>query len=43
MYGGLRAKGDKPDLALVYCDVDAVSAGTAYFLNSLFNLSMIKV
>ncbi|KAA8518871.1 hypothetical protein F0562_016355 [Nyssa sinensis] len=27
MYGGLRAKGEKPDLALVTCDVDAVSAG----------------
>ncbi|KAL2599240.1 hypothetical protein AAZV13_10G040800 [Glycine max] len=28
MYGGLRAKGEKPDLALVTCDVDAVSAGS---------------
>ncbi|PIN11953.1 putative glutamate/ornithine acetyltransferase [Handroanthus impetiginosus] len=28
MYGGLRAVGKKPDLALVTCDVDAVSAGT---------------
>ncbi|KAL3628603.1 hypothetical protein CASFOL_027649 [Castilleja foliolosa] len=27
MYGGLRAVGEKPDLALVACDVDAVSAG----------------
>ncbi|GAB2235669.1 hypothetical protein Droror1_Dr00026102 [Drosera rotundifolia] len=27
MYGGLRAQGEKPDLALVTCDVDAVSAG----------------
>ncbi|XP_030926618.1 arginine biosynthesis bifunctional protein ArgJ, chloroplastic-like [Quercus lobata] len=27
MYGGLRAKGEKPDLALVTCDVDATSAG----------------
>ncbi|KAI3940311.1 hypothetical protein MKW92_004141 [Papaver armeniacum] len=27
MYGGLRAKGEKPDLALVTCDVDAVAAG----------------
>ncbi|XP_026443157.1 arginine biosynthesis bifunctional protein ArgJ, chloroplastic-like [Papaver somniferum] len=27
MYGGLRAKGQKPDLALVTCDVDAVAAG----------------
>lgn len=27
MYAGLRAKGDKPDLALVTCDVDATSAG----------------
>ncbi|KAI8560456.1 hypothetical protein RHMOL_Rhmol04G0256800 [Rhododendron molle] len=27
MYGGLRAKGEKPDLALVSCDVDAISAG----------------
>ncbi|ERN07771.1 hypothetical protein AMTR_s00012p00117440 [Amborella trichopoda] len=28
MYGGLRAKGEKPDLALVTCDVDAVAAGS---------------
>ncbi|XP_030490195.2 arginine biosynthesis bifunctional protein ArgJ, chloroplastic [Cannabis sativa] len=28
IYGGLRAKGDKPDLALVTCDVDATSAGS---------------
>lgn len=28
IYGGLRAKGEKPDLALVTCDVDAVSAGS---------------
>ncbi|KAK6140275.1 hypothetical protein DH2020_025971 [Rehmannia glutinosa] len=27
MYGGLRAVGEKPDLALVTCDVDAISAG----------------
>ncbi|XP_074273299.1 arginine biosynthesis bifunctional protein ArgJ, chloroplastic [Silene latifolia] len=27
IYGGLRALGEKPDLALVTCDVDAVSAG----------------
>ncbi|CAN0881518.1 Arginine biosynthesis bifunctional protein ArgJ, chloroplastic [Linum grandiflorum] len=27
IYGGLRAKGEKPDLALVTCDVDAVAAG----------------
>ncbi|KAM7526307.1 hypothetical protein LguiA_016209 [Lonicera macranthoides] len=27
MYGGLRAKGEKPDLALVTCDVDAIYAG----------------
>ncbi|GER54356.1 arginine biosynthesis bifunctional protein ArgJ [Striga asiatica] len=27
MYGGLRAVGEKPDLALVACDVDAISAG----------------
>ncbi|KAD7479779.1 hypothetical protein R6Q59_008600 [Mikania micrantha] len=27
MYGGLRALGEKPDLALVTCDVDAVAAG----------------
>eukprot|EP00252_Welwitschia_mirabilis_P002763 TRINITY_DN12742_c0_g1_i1.p1 TRINITY_DN12742_c0_g1~~TRINITY_DN12742_c0_g1_i1.p1 ORF type:complete len:498 (-),score=120.31 TRINITY_DN12742_c0_g1_i1:19-1512(-) len=27
MYAGLRAAGKKPDLALVTCDVDAVSAG----------------
>ncbi|KAG8376426.1 hypothetical protein BUALT_Bualt09G0063200 [Buddleja alternifolia] len=29
MYGGLRAVGEKPDLALVTCDVDAISAGTS--------------
>ncbi|KAJ0657394.1 putative transferase [Helianthus annuus] len=28
MYGGLRALRQKPDLALVTCDVDAVAAGT---------------
>ena len=28
MYGGLRAVGQKPDLALVTCDVDAVAAGS---------------
>ncbi|KAJ8753982.1 hypothetical protein K2173_001880 [Erythroxylum novogranatense] len=28
IYGGLRAKGEKPDLALVTCDVDAVAAGS---------------
>ncbi|KAE8099446.1 hypothetical protein FH972_017428 [Carpinus fangiana] len=27
MYGGLRAKGEKPDLALVTCDEEAISAG----------------
>lgn len=27
MYGGLRALGEKPDIALVTCDVDAISAG----------------
>ncbi|KAA0044074.1 arginine biosynthesis bifunctional protein ArgJ [Cucumis melo var. makuwa] len=27
LYGGLRAKGEKPDLALVTCDVDAISGG----------------
>ncbi|KAH7844965.1 hypothetical protein Vadar_033763 [Vaccinium darrowii] len=27
MYGRLRAKGEKPDLALVTCEVDAISAG----------------
>ena len=27
IYGGLRAKGQKPDLALVACDVDATVAG----------------
>ncbi|CAI0471765.1 unnamed protein product [Linum tenue] len=27
IYGGLRAKGEKPDLALVTCDVDAIAAG----------------
>jgi hypothetical protein len=28
IYSGLRAKGEKPDLALVACDVDATVAGT---------------
>ncbi|XP_058767222.1 arginine biosynthesis bifunctional protein ArgJ, chloroplastic [Vicia villosa] len=28
IYGGLRAAGEKPDLALVTCDVDAISAGS---------------
>uniref|UniRef100_R7W6C9 Arginine biosynthesis bifunctional protein ArgJ, chloroplastic n=1 Tax=Aegilops tauschii TaxID=37682 RepID=R7W6C9_AEGTA len=28
IYGGLRAKGQKPDLALVACDVDATVAGS---------------
>ncbi|GAB4833765.1 hypothetical protein Ancab_032015 [Ancistrocladus abbreviatus] len=27
IYGALRARGEKPDLALVTCDVDAISAG----------------
>ncbi|KAJ9186224.1 hypothetical protein P3X46_005751 [Hevea brasiliensis] len=27
IYGGLRAKGEKPDLALVTCDIDATAAG----------------
>lgn len=27
IYGGLRAQGQKPDLALVTCDVDAIAAG----------------
>ncbi|KAJ4972091.1 hypothetical protein NE237_005190 [Protea cynaroides] len=27
MFGGLRAKGEKPDLALITCDVDAIAAG----------------
>lgn len=31
IYGGLRAKGEKPDLALVTCDVDAISAGSLSF------------
>ncbi|XP_065854344.1 arginine biosynthesis bifunctional protein ArgJ, chloroplastic [Euphorbia lathyris] len=28
IYGGLRAQGEKPDLALVTCDVDAEAAGS---------------
>ncbi|KAF7818530.1 arginine biosynthesis bifunctional protein ArgJ, chloroplastic [Senna tora] len=28
IYGGLRGKGERPDLALVTCDVDAISAGS---------------
>lgn len=31
LYGGLRAKGEKPDLALVTCDVDAISAGQLHY------------
>jgi glutamate N-acetyltransferase/amino-acid N-acetyltransferase len=27
MYGGLRAKGDKADLALIMCETDAVVGG----------------
>lgn len=27
IYAGVRAKGEKPDLALVLCDVDAAAAG----------------
>jgi N-acetylglutamate synthase/N-acetylornithine aminotransferase len=27
IYGGLRANGKKPDLALVACDIDATVAG----------------
>lgn len=27
MYGGLRAKGNKADLALIVCDTEAVAAG----------------
>ncbi|XP_043697693.1 arginine biosynthesis bifunctional protein ArgJ, chloroplastic isoform X2 [Telopea speciosissima] len=34
LYGGLRALGEKPDLALVTCDVDAVAAG-AFTRNAL--------
>lgn len=38
IYGGLRAKGQKPDLALVACDVDATVAGktttSAFFTSS---------
>ena len=40
MYGGLRAKGEKPDLALVTCDVDATSAGQlAFILLSKFSFN----
>lgn len=39
MYGGLRALGEKPDLALVTCDVDAISAG--YLLPQVANLNLI--
>ena len=35
IYGGLRAKGEKPDLALVACDVDATVAGTCATLYEL--------
>lgn len=27
IYAGVRAKGEKPDVALVLCDVDAAAAG----------------
>jgi hypothetical protein len=30
MYAALRAAGKKPDLALVVCDTDAVSAGKSF-------------
>jgi hypothetical protein len=33
MYGGLRAKGEKPELALVGCDVDATVAGEVSVFN----------
>lgn len=37
IYGGLRAKGEKPDLALVACDVDATVAGKGYHQHFLFS------
>lgn len=39
MYGGLRAKGEKPDLALVTCDVDAIAAGE--LSSCLFSLTVL--
>lgn len=30
MYAQLRAAGKKPDLALIVCDTDAVSAGESF-------------
>lgn len=39
IYGGLRAQGQKPDLALVTCDVDAASAGCFSFLSALHGIN----
>lgn len=41
MYGGLRAVGEKPDLALVACDVDAESAGTLKFWHLFLQLMFV--
>jgi len=39
IYGGLRAKGEKPDLALVACDVDATVAGMSDSYELLWSLA----
>ncbi|KAF8396749.1 hypothetical protein HHK36_018379 [Tetracentron sinense] len=38
-YGGLRAKGEKPDLALVTCDVDAIAAVLHFCFDSSILIS----
>lgn len=40
IYGGLRAKGDKPDLSLVTCEVDAVVAGECIYFPLFFYLRL---
>jgi glutamate N-acetyltransferase/amino-acid N-acetyltransferase len=40
IYGGLRAKGQKPDLALVACDVDATVAGKSTAITWAFSTSV---
>jgi N-acetylglutamate synthase/N-acetylornithine aminotransferase len=42
IYGGLRAKGEKPDLALVACDVDATVAGKKCDSMRLFSYNHCK-
>lgn len=42
MYGGLRAAGRKPDLALVVCDTDAISAGGWVLFSSLSSFLLLS-